>query len=103
MQNLALRHDHLQDYVKDYSKKVTDLLQIMSVSITKKFNAVESRQLAFMIIDEVLESLDLLVAALTPIHQGFILSSLGINHPNEIFFLKWDCQSSTTNKGRSKF
>ena len=110
--NLAVKVEHLQDYVKDYSQKVTVLMEKLSTTMFSKISAAESAQLAFMILDEAEESLDLLGAALTPILQGFIPSVvmdaasivhifetvqenvaakgliLGINDPNEIFTLK---------------
>ena len=72
--NLAVCVEHLQDYVKDYSQKVTVLMEKISTTMTQKLNAAELAQLAFMILDEAEESLDLLGAALTPILQGFIPS-----------------------------
>ena len=110
--NLAVKVEHLQDYVKEYSQKVTVLMEKLSTTMFSKINAAEKAQLAFMILDEAEESLDLLGAALTPILQGFIPSvvmdaasivhifktvqehvaakglTLGINNPNEIFTLK---------------
>ena len=109
---MAVRVEHLQDYVKDYSQKVTELMEKLSTTMFSKINAAEKAQLAFMILDEAEESLDLLGATLTPILQGFIPSvvmdavsivhifetvkanvatkglTLGINNPNEIFTFK---------------
>ena len=110
--NLAVKVEHLQDFVKDYSQKIAILMQKLSTTMASKISAAESAQLAFMILDEAEESLDLLGAALTPILQGFIPSVvmdgasivhifdtvkeqvaakglvLGIKDPNEIFTLK---------------
>ena len=72
--NLVIRVEHLQDYVKDYSQKVNVLMEKLSTTMTQKIDAAELSQLAFMILDEAEESLDLLAAALTHFLQGFIPS-----------------------------